>query len=109
MSEDEKRFKILKIQKYEEKLSVEQKRTINKGILMGLATLVAVGCFFGLANAQSNTLHTLIDGILCPLGAGYSIYNLIGMLESMGKKTIFKDKIEDLKDELEFEEKGRLL
>ena len=104
MTNEQKRFKIQKIESYEKQISEENKEATKKTFLFGLAAAAAL-CFF------AATAHENIDNALrlvnMPFGlvsTGLSVYHLKGLIESISKKTNLQSKVEDINSELEMPE-----
>ncbi len=103
MTEEQKRFKILKRESYEEQISEESKRATIKTFIMGLSSAAALVTF--LAASKSPDLTTkLADTGLGLLNAGYGVYHLKGLMEAISRKTMLQGKIEDINTELEMPE-----
>lgn len=104
MTNEEKRFKVEKVKKYERELSSENRQSIKKTFLMGMSSLAAAACFSTLTKQNADETIKIISMILGSANIGFAICNLRGMLETVSKKTVLKTKIEDINEELEFVE-----
>ena len=103
MTEKQKRYKILKRESYQEQISQEDKNAINSAIMAGFTAAGAL-CIFPAANslsADTQLSMKLIEIILGILEAGFSAYNLKGLIEAICKKTMLQSKVEDINTELE--------
>ena len=106
MENEEKKFKIEKINKYNKELEDEKKETSDKAFLMGASAICVFLALATLSSADINNNFAIpIIKFIGSIQTGYTIYQLKGMLESINKKTILQVKIDDLKDELELMEK----
>ena len=100
MTNEEKRFKIEKIEKFKREIKGVQ---LNIGFTSFLAGLSAMSTIVFVSGAISyDDYNFLIGGILS--GGGMLIPSLYGMMESIAKKTHLKFELDKLKDELEIEE-----
>lgn len=112
MTNEEKRFKIVKVKKYEDELSKENRKAIIKTFLMAVDAILAAACFYSLvttniwdlANINYPTLLKLLSGILVPAEMGLAISELKDMVEAISRKTVLKAKIDEINDDLEFAE-----
>ncbi len=94
MTDEERRFKVLKVEKYEKELSQEK--------ILAIVSTVGLGCM-----ALSSVMAYTIEGmsVLGYLSLGVTTYNLHTMISSISKKTLLESKIDDINFELENEEK----
>ena len=99
MTEEEKRFKIQKIESYEKEISKENKESINKTFLFGLSAAAAFCAFYVDTITETSYNSQLI--FLGLADAGFSAYHLIGLIESISRKTNLQSKIENINSELE--------
>mgnify|MGYP004497205461 CR=1 FL=1 len=113
MTNEEKRFKIVKVKKYEDELSKENRKAIINTFLMATSSLTAASFLFVLINlglwdlANINidtTLPKILSGILVPAEMGLAISELKDMVEAISRKTVLKAKIDEINDDLEFAE-----
>ena len=112
MTNEEKRFKIVKVKKYEDELSKENRKAIINTFLMATSSLTAASFLFvlinlglwDLANINYPTLLKLLSGILVPAEMGLAISELKDMVEAISRKTVLKAKIDEINDDLEFAE-----
>lgn len=101
MTNEQKRFKIQKIESYEEQISQENKESIKKTFLFGFVAAGAFCAFSGVANANTNSALQLIEIFLGLTNTGLGAYYLKGLIESISRKTNLQSKIEDINSELE--------
>lgn len=111
MTNEEKRFKIVKVKKYEDELSKEDKKVTINTFLVAIGSLSAAACFCGLVittdasqNIINPTLLKLLFSIMAPVEMGLTIPMLRDMVEAIGRKTVLKAKIDEINDDLEFAE-----
>ena len=98
MTNEERRFKIKKIESYEKEISKEKRNIIYETFLFGLA---AAGASMGFISAHDGNIANLGWGIF---NTGISACNLKWLIESICRKTMLQGKIEDMNNELEFSE-----
>ena len=105
MTEKEKRFKIKKIEKYNDEIKSDERKIVMSTVAMGLITLLFVinADLFKDASAYGKIVEYLkyiTNGLL-----GYRSFKILRiMIEKIVNKISLTRKIEDLKFELEFEE-----
>lgn len=102
MTNEEKRFKIEKIKKYEDQLSLANSNAIKNTFLMGTFAIASAIGFSTFASPLINETISIIETLIAPATMAFAIYYLKRMLEAISKKTTLTIKIEDMKDELEF-------
>ena len=101
MTNEQKRFKIQKIESYEKQISEENKEATKKTFLFGLAAAATL-CFFA-ATAHDN-INNALNMPFGLVSTGLSVYHLKGLIESISKKTNLQSKIENINSELEMPE-----
>lgn len=102
MTNEEKRFKIEKIRKYEDQLSLANSNAIKNTFLMGT---FAIASAIGFNVFTSPFVTEALSGVETLAATGnmaFAIYYLKRMLEAISEKATLSIKIEDMKDELEF-------
>ncbi len=104
MTNEQKRFKIQKIESYEKQISEENKKSIEKTFLFGLAAAAALCTFTSAAHATTNNALGLVCMSFGLANTGLSAYHLKGLIESISKKTNLQSKVEDINNELEMPE-----
>lgn len=92
MTNEDRTFKILKIQKYDEKISNEKKQIIIKTIGMGVMAII------GYFTADKSTFESFVMGTL-PTSI-MSMPMLLGMVHSIGAKTVYENEKKELEEEL---------
>ena len=107
---EEKRFKILKKESYEEKAEKEGKSATISAILAGVTSVLVV---MTASNITSMSIATASDALLTlvALGssaatAGLSATYLKETVDSLLKKSMYESKIEDINSELEMLEQN---
>ena len=101
MTEEQKRFKILKGTSYEEQISQEDKEATKKTFLFGFSAAASILIFSAAAQQNIDAATKLADVGLGLLNTGFGAYNLKGLIQAIGKKTMLQGKIEDINTELE--------
>lgn len=101
MTEEQKRFKILKRTSYEEQISQENKEATKKTFLFGFSAAAAILIFSAAAQQNIDAATKLVDVGLGLLNTGFGVYHLKGLIQAIGKKTMLQGKIEDINTELE--------
>lgn len=101
MINEQKRFKIQKIESYKEQISQENKESTTKTFFFGLAAVAALCAFNADANTETDRFLQFY-AVLANTGLG--AYHLKGLIESICKKTNLQSKIEDINNELELSE-----
>ena len=113
MEEKERRIKIKKVEKYNEIVSEEQRKTVLNTALMASAAVVGVlGVVSGIVPPDFNdqTLNTLYGGfniVASGAGIGGASYFLSRLMKSISKKTLYEKEIDDLNMELDLDEEEK--
>ena len=100
MTDEQKRFKIQKIEHYNEQISQENKEAIKHTFLLGISSVGAMVYY----TAMPNERNEIIQYIYLSLGLadmGLSAYWLKNLIESISRKTNLENKVDDIKSELE--------
>lgn len=100
MTEEQKRFKILKKESYEEQISEENKRATIKTFLMGVSSAGVLLAISGLTKSANLTMALANMGLVF-LNAGYAAYHLKALIDAISRKTMLQYKVEDINTELE--------
>lgn len=101
MTEEQKRFKILKRTSYEEQVSQENKEATKRTFLFGFSASAAILIFLAAEQQNIDEATRLVDVGLGLLNTGFSVYYLKGLIQAISKKTMLQGKIEDINIELE--------
>ena len=101
MTEEKKRFKILKRTSYEEQISQENKEATESTFHFGFSAATAIVLFFSAAQQNIVAAIKLVDVGLGLLNTGFGIYHLKDLIQAICKKTMLQGKIEDINTELE--------
>lgn len=104
MTNEQKRFKIQKIESYKKQISEENKESTKKTFLFGFAAAAALCTFTAAAHSNTNDALGLVNMSLGLVNTGLSAYHLKGLIESISKKTNLQSKVEDINNELEMPE-----
>lgn len=102
MTEEEKRFKILKKESYEELKEKENKKVTKIVFWTGVTSIIVVTCIYEMSNFEISELG-LLSGIVY---SAYTVGNLKNVIEAICKKTKYESKIEDIDRELEMLEQN---
>ena len=107
---EEKRFKILKKESYEEKAEKEGKSATISAILAGVTSVLVV---MTASNIPSMSIATASDALLTLVALGSSLATaslsatyLKETIDSLLKKSMYQSKIEDIDSELEMLEQN---
>ena len=100
MTEQEKRFKILKKESYEKECSKNEKRAVLYSVNVGLGSAIAVMFLSGTVGMEP--IHMVV-GALSSVNASYYLVNTI---KSICKATAYERQIEDIDRELEMLEQN---
>lgn len=106
MTEEQKRFKILKKTSFEEQISQEDKIAVNKAINAGFYAAAAICSLLTLNDLSADTeiLVIVFDLLLVMISTGASAKYLKELIESISKKTMLQGKVLDIETELEMPE-----
>ena len=104
MTNEQKRFKIQKIESYEKQISEENKESVRKTFLFGLAAAAALCTFTAAAHANTDNPLQLVNISFGLANTGLGAYHLKGLIESISRKTNLQSKVEDINSELEMPE-----
>ena len=113
MEDKERRLKIKKIEKYNEIVSEEQRKTVLNTALMASAAVVGVlGVVSNMYPVEhtEQTLNTLTNGfniVASGAGIGGASYFLSKLMKSISKKTLYEKEIDVLNMELDFDEEEK--
>ena len=109
MTDEQKRFKIQKIESYKEQISQEDKELTKKTFLLGFTAVAAVCVFVAAPYVTDDTLR-FTDIFMGVANISFIPVHLKRLIESISKKTNLQSKIDDINNELEMsenEEKSR--
>lgn len=97
MTEEEKRYKILKMTSYREQKEKENKKLTKAVFWTGVTSIFVVIGIYGMINFEIPEIG-FFNG--CVYSA-YTVGNLKNVIEAICKKTMYESKIEDIDRELE--------
>ncbi len=100
MTEEEKRFKVLKKISYEEQISKENKRITMNTFAFGLASIGAVLCYT-LGTDMNNIYGKITEYLVASGDFIIAIEYLKVIVGAITRKTILDSKIEDINNELD--------
>ena len=104
MTEEQKRYKVLKRTSYEEQISQESKEATISTFWFGFsaaATIMAI--LFASQQDVSSTARMIYTG-LGLVNSGYGASKLNNLIQAISKKTMLEGKIDDINTELEMPE-----
>ena len=104
MTNEQRRYKITRKQSYESLSEDEERKAVIKAIGFGLSAAAAAICFGAYSNSDIDAELRIMDVVLGMLNTGFSVYHLKGLIEALIKKTMYRSKIEEIKDELDMPE-----
>lgn len=103
MTEEQRRFKVLKRTSYEEQISDEKKLIVLDTFIIGLASAASI---YVLSLGASSFQYLDLNTTLLDIGLGVSstsvgAVHLKDLIQAIAKKTMLESKIEDINTELE--------
>lgn len=102
MTEEERRFKVIKIDKYNSQILAEEGKIENKFFGVLVTSILAIEILASpTAFSPSDAMFYIKNG-LGSLGIWGSLTFLKGMIAAISKKTTLESKVEDLKEEIKF-------
>ena len=105
MTEEQKKFKILKRTSYEEQISQESKVATNYTFLFGLSALATILSFSNASQQDFSSTARMVETGIGLLNTGFSAYGLKNLMQAISRKTMLEGKVEDINVELEMPEK----
>lgn len=103
MTEEQKRFKITKKESYENQISQENKKLINRTFLVGLSSAATLLGFLAATRDVGLSMRAACTAMGIS-NAGLAACGLKGVMEAISRKTMLEGKIEDINTELEMPE-----
>ena len=100
MNEQEKRFKIIKKESYEEQISKENKNAVHQTILLAISASAAIAVFLTASNGTEIMGRILFD-MLGIMNSTFAAFNLNNLIENICKKINLQSKVDDINAELE--------
>lgn len=97
MTDERKKYKILKIDKYKQQISEGQKGQVGRAFLLGLYIIGTINIY-----AKADSFEDITTALIATACCGYAAKD---MYNSNVKKTELEEEIEELQKELE-ESKG---
>ena len=104
MTNENKKFRVEQIDRYEEQISEEKRNATKQTFLFGLSSAAMVSCLSTQGYLDPNTTIHFISLFLGVINAGISAHSLKSLIESISRKTALQVKLEELKME---ESKGK--
>ena len=102
MNEQERRFKVIKIEKYKNQILTEEGKIEKNSIGVLLTAIFAIDILAKSMTCPPSDMGFYILSVLGGTSAFGSVTFLKGMISSISKKTILESKVEDLKEEIKF-------
>ena len=102
MTEQERRFKVTKIDKYNSQILTEEGKIGQKSIGVLITAILAIDFIAKTTALTPSDAMFYIDSVLGGTSAIGSLTFLKGMITSISKKTTLESKVEDLKEEISF-------
>lgn len=99
MTNENKKFRIKQIDRYEEQISEEERNATKQTFLFGLSSAAMVSCLSTQGYLDPNTTIHFIELFLGLLNAGISAHSLKYLIASISRKTALQAKLEELKIE----------
>ena len=103
MTEQEKRFKITQLEKYDEQISEQKNSAISHACMAFMGAAAATLCFSIIHTENLTETYELFEIILGAVNAGSSLSQIAGTIIAINKKTLFEEKRFDIASKLEFE------
>ena len=102
MTEKERKFKIKKIEKYNNQIGKEQMKINTTLGISILALATSINIFSkGISLVSINDYLNYFAGFAT---TATTIFSIEGMIQAISKKTLLEGKIEDLNDDLQYTE-----
>ena len=101
MTEEQKRFKILKRTSYEEQIAQESKEATKITFSLGLSAAAAIVIFLAASQQGVGSTARIVETGLGLLNTGIGAYELKNLMQAISKKTMLEGKIDDIDTELE--------
>ena len=102
MNEQERRFKVIKIDKYNSQILTEQGKIKNKFSRVLITSILAIALLSRVQVYTPSDAMFYIFSVLGGAGLSASLLFLKGVISSISKKTTLESKVEDLKEEISF-------
>ncbi len=104
MTEEQKRFKITKRESYEEQISEENKSAVLDTFVLGCFVIGAICFLIKCSNLEPNTIESVMYFLSGTLMSITSVLKVRELIETISKKTLLEDKLEQINAELEIPE-----
>ena len=101
MTEEQKRFKILKRTSYEEQIAQESKEATKNTTSFGLIAAITVMMLLLASEQDYGSISRIICAVLGLLESRYAAYRLKNLIQAISRKTMLEGKIDDIDTELE--------
>ena len=102
MTEQERRFKITQLKKYDKQISEQKNSAISHACMAFMGAAGATLCFSVIYTSNLTETYELFEIFLAAVNAGCSLSHLAGTIIAINKKTLFEEKRFDIASELEF-------
>ena len=104
MTNEQRRYKIVKKQSYEELMNDEEKTAAFRTFALGLSLSAAAICFGAGSNIEIDSGLRLMDIAMGIMNTGFAVKHLKDLLEAINNKTMYKSRIVEIKEELDMPE-----
>lgn len=92
MTEQEKRFKITQLKKYDEQISEQKNSAISHACMAFMGAAGATLCFSVIYTSNLTETYKLFEIILAVVNVGCSLSQIAGTIIAINKKTLFEEK-----------------
>ena len=101
MTEEERRFKVIKVEKYNSQILAEEGKIKNKFLEVFATSILAIELIGNITAFSPSDAMFHIYSVLGVFGVWGSLTFLKGMIAAISKKTTLESKVEDLMEEIE--------
>ena len=106
MTEQERKLKVEKVEKYNELIDAE-KAIANRAFMLGTVGLALGANFVAAGYVEEATVRAILDIIVGSGSITVGTTSIYFMAQALSKKTMFEGKVEKLNEELNDEQKSR--
>ena len=106
MTTEERRLKLMKIEKYKEDLSQERRKTSDYAYILSILAVISVGSGVLSDAPEINKTLSAIFGSLPIFTSPFMVNYLKNLIVSICKSTGLESKIEDLELDLDFDKQS---
>ena len=102
MTEHERRLKISKIAKYDERISMEKQNAINYALNAFMIASTSLALFVTSSNPRLPEILRYLGICLIGIDVGFCLENVIKLLKAYERKTVFEEEKSFIENELEY-------